>query len=108
MLLFRSMELNNKDLEEIREILKAHQSSSGYLSPEQAADYLQVSKSLIYKLGALNVFPRYKPTQGLVYYKKQDLDEWIEKGRIKDQELITESLIRKVLDKNSHKNINRK
>ena len=102
------MELNNKDLEEIREILKAHQTNSGYLSPEQAASYLNVSKSMIYKLGSLNVFPRYKPTQGLVYYKKQDLDQWIEKSRIQDRDLIMDSMVRKVLDKNSKKSLNHK
>ncbi len=108
MLLFRSMELNNKDFEEIKELLKTHQTHSGFLTPDQAAVYLNVSKSMIYKLGSLNVFPRYKPTQGLVYYKKQDLDLWIENGRIHHRDLVLENIVKKVLDKNSQKSINKK
>lgn len=110
MMLFRTMNLSIKDFSELENLLKTHQTQSGYLTPDQAAAYLNVSKSMIYKLGSLNIFPRYKPTQGLVYYKKEDLIQWIEKGRINDAEtsVPSDEQIRKVLDKNATKSLNHK
>lgn len=42
----------------------------------EAAEFLKVSKSYLYKLTSLQLIPFYKPSGKLIYFKKQDLIEW--------------------------------
>lgn len=48
-----------------------------------AANYLGISKALLYKLTASHRIPFYKP-MGVkkLFFRKSDLDEWVESGRI--------------------------
>lgn len=90
-----------KLLEQIRDILFARDNKSGFFSPSQAAQYLDVSKSMIYKLGSMNILPRYKPTHGLVYFKKEDIDKWIESSKVNGPNLPSNELVIRALNKNS-------
>lgn len=51
--------------------------SKEMLSLEEACFYLNISKSLLYKLTSANVIPHFKPRGKMVYFSKNDLDEWI-------------------------------
>jgi excisionase family DNA binding protein len=46
-----------------------------------AAKYLNVSKGHLYKLTCKCVIPFYKPNGKQIYFKKQELDEWIFRRR---------------------------
>lgn len=56
---------------------------------EEAADYLHVSKSFLYKLTSQNKIAHYKPSGKLVYFEKNELDGWILQNRITPQSEIT-------------------
>lgn len=55
---------------------------SPFLTMKDAALYLKCSESTIQKLSASGRIPKYKPTNGRVYFKKEDLNRFIEQGKI--------------------------
>ena len=48
----------------------------------EAAEFLGVSKSLLYKLTSQMLLPHYKPRGKMVYFDKKELEDWIREGRI--------------------------
>ncbi|NDV80754.1 helix-turn-helix domain-containing protein [Bacteroides sp. 51] len=67
----------------------------GTLNFKEAREYLDLSNSQLYKLTRNGDIPYYKPTGKLIYFNKQELDEWVcrnhseknaECGRIKEKD----------------------
>ncbi|QOJ27950.1 MAG: helix-turn-helix domain-containing protein [Ignavibacteriales bacterium] len=58
----------------------------GYLGAEEAAEFLNISKSHLYKLTFKNRIPYYKPGGKLIYFKREELSEWVKRGRVKTLE----------------------
>jgi len=56
------------------------------LSLEEAANYLDVSESFMYKATHRNLIPHYQPGGKKIYFKIEDLDEWIFRNRVKSNE----------------------
>lgn len=63
-------------------------SNKEMLTTEEAAAYLRVSKSYLYKQTSKKLIPYYKPTGKLCYFKKSDLDAWLMTGRVLTQNEI--------------------
>lgn len=57
-----------------------------YLTTEEAAAYLGLKTSYVHKLMMLRTFPYYKPNGKNCYFRRADLDEWIQRGRISSSE----------------------
>lgn len=53
-----------------------------YLSTEEVCKYLDVSKAYVYMLSHKNVLPKYCPTGKKLWFLKDDLHSFIDKGRI--------------------------
>jgi len=53
-----------------------------YLSSDEAAEYLCVSKSTLYKHTHKNNITHFKPNGKLIIFTKEDLDIWINRVRI--------------------------
>ena len=87
--LFRSMfeEILSR-LDRIEE--KTNEASFQLMSCEEAAKYLNVSQSRIYKLTSQRRIPHYKPNGKKIYFSKGDLDGWIKHGRVLTKEEICE------------------
>lgn len=49
----------------------------GTLNFKEAREYLDLSNSQLYKLTRNGDIPYYKPTGKLIYFNKQELDEWM-------------------------------
>jgi excisionase family DNA binding protein len=49
----------------------------GTLNFKEAREYLDLSNSQLYKLTRNRDIPYYKPTGKLIYFNKQELDEWM-------------------------------
>ena len=49
----------------------------GTLNFKEAREYLNLSNSQLYKLTRNGDIPYYKPTGKLIYFSKQELDEWM-------------------------------
>jgi excisionase family DNA binding protein len=86
-------------LESIEGLLQEHKSKP--LGLEEAATYLNVSKSYLYKLTSTNRIPYYKPSGKLVFFDKRELDQWILHNRVKPQsEIEAESISHVALGRN--------
>ena len=66
---------------------------------KEACAYLGYAPSYLYKLTYRNVIPHYKPTGKMIYFSKNEIDEWIYKSnvklRIENAELKDENNIEK-------------
>lgn len=58
------------------------------LTLKEAAEYMQVSESQMYKLTHNRRIPHSKPTGKLVFFNKSDLDEFCLSNRIKSEQEI--------------------
>jgi excisionase family DNA binding protein len=54
---------------------------NGYLSLEETAIYLGLSKSTLYKLTSQRVIPFFTPTGRKILFSKDDLDNWVSSNR---------------------------
>ena len=82
--------MNNQNistqLEELKSILSQQQEKP--LCFQEAASYLDISKSYLYKLTCFNKIPHYKPNGKKIYFTKADLDKWILRNRVKSTDEI--------------------
>lgn len=77
------MELIQKQLNEIKELLaKQRLQQKEILTLEDVVEYLQLSKSCIYKLTSRKVIPHYIPGGKKIYFKKSEVDEWVFNSRV--------------------------
>lgn len=51
------------------------------LTTDEAAEYLGVTKSYLYKLTSNLKIPHYKPSGKMCYFKREELDEWMQQNR---------------------------
>ena len=51
------------------------------LTFKDACSYLGYAPSYLYKLTYKNIVPHYKPTGKIIFFSKNELDEWIFKSR---------------------------
>ncbi len=70
----------NFRLEQIEKLLKGRKT---VLSLREAAEYLGLSVSYLYKLSASGTVPHSKPNGKKVYFSKNDLDAWMVGNRRK-------------------------
>jgi excisionase family DNA binding protein len=68
----------SEQLSEIQTLLKKKDDKP--LNFVEAARYLSISHSTLYKLTYQRKIPSYKPSGKLLYFFKHELDEWISKG----------------------------
>jgi excisionase family DNA binding protein len=59
-----------------------------YLSLEEAAVFLKLSKSFLYKLTMNRVIPHYKPNGKKIYFDVSDLEKFITKNRIISEDAL--------------------
>jgi len=53
------------------------------LTLNEAAQYLDISKSYIYKLTCSNKIPHFKPQGKRLYFAKSELDSWLMRNPVK-------------------------
>ena len=61
-----------------------------FLSVSEAADYIGLSSSLVYKLTSRHELPVYKPNGKTVFIRRDDLNRWIAQHKVLSQEEIEE------------------
>ena len=55
--------------------------NSNPLTVEDAAAYTHLSKGYLYQLAYYRKIPHFKPTGGRIFFKKEDLDNFIYRNR---------------------------
>lgn len=77
------MEFIQKQLEEIKELLLEQKiQQKEFLTLEEAKNYLQLSKSCMYKMTCKKEIPYYVPGGKKIYFKKTELDEWVLNSKV--------------------------
>ncbi len=52
------------------------------LNSDEAAQYLGVSKSYLYKLTMRRQIPHYKPMGKMCYFNRLELEQWLQNNRV--------------------------
>lgn len=77
-----------KDLQEIKSMIS--EQSTKPLSFDEAAEYLHLSKSCLYKMTSSNKIPYFKPGGKKIFFLQTDLNSYILKNRVKPESEIDE------------------
>lgn len=64
-----------------------------FLTIDEAADFLRISKSLLYKLTRTKEIPTYKPNGKNIYIHRNDLNRWISQNKTLSEEELEEEAI---------------
>ena len=76
-------------------------SAKEVLNLEEAASFLGIAKSTLYKMTHENRIPFYKPAGKLIYFEKSVLLEWIRSNRIMSESELQEEARKKLLELNA-------
>ena len=89
--------MKSKELiEQIQEMLKENEKP---LTFTQALEFLQVSKSTLYKLTHKRLIPFTKPGGKKLYFKKSDLVHWMNRNPVKSENQIDEEAANYLMSK---------
>ncbi len=75
----------------------------GLLTTVEAAHYLGVKPSYLYKMMMRRAIPYYKPGGKLCFFAKEDLDAWLTSIRIKSQSEIESEAARYIANREINK-----
>lgn len=60
------------------------------LTSDEAARYMGISKSYLYKLTMRQQIPHYKPMGKMCYFNRTELEQWLQQNRAATEREITE------------------
>lgn len=60
------------------------------LTSDEAAAYMGVSKSYLYKLTMRKEIPHYKPMGKMCYFKRVELEAWLQSNRVATDSELTQ------------------
>jgi len=63
------------------------------LTVDDLIDYTDFSQKQIYKLTSTRAILHYKPSGRKLFFKKNEIDEWITRGRIDSLDELNEKII---------------
>lgn len=79
----KGLEVAPRSPDSRNQIIKEMEASEkDFLTVKEAAFYLNLAKGYLYKLMMRKAIPYYKPMGKKCYFKRSDLNEWINAGRI--------------------------
>jgi excisionase family DNA binding protein len=81
-----------EQLDRIESLLAANQPRP--LTLPEAAAYLNLGKSRLYKLTSTNVIPHYKPGGKKIFFLKSDLDAYLLRNRVASADEVRERVSR--------------
>ena len=75
----RQIEELQKRLDAVEDILD---NTKEVLSVEEAARFMNIARSSLYKMTSDRSIPFYRPNGKMIYFEKADILEWIRKNRV--------------------------
>jgi excisionase family DNA binding protein len=80
------------ELKEMAELITANiiSTTKEVLTSDEAAKYMGVSKSYLYKLTMRQQIPHSKPLGKMCYFNRQELEKWLQSNRIATADEISE------------------
>lgn len=77
------MELFQQQLDKIEALLKKQNAlTKEVLTLEEAAEYLQLSKSCLYKMTSNKEISHYVPGGKKIYFRRTELDDWVFNSKV--------------------------
>jgi excisionase family DNA binding protein len=70
-------------IDQLKILTKVVLSSKTALSIEEAAAYTGLAVSYLYKLTSTQEVPHYKPRGKMIYFNRDELDQWLLQNRVK-------------------------
>ena len=67
------------------------------LTSEEAAQYMGISKSYLYKLTMRQQIPHYKPMGKMCYFNRTELENWLQRNRVSTSEEINDRAARYIM-----------
>ena len=73
-----------EDLQKVADLVAANTifCTKEVLTSDEAAKYMGVSKSYLYKLTMKQQIPHFKPMGKMCYFNRQELEQWLQSNRI--------------------------
>lgn len=73
-----------EDLKKVADLITANiiGTQKEVLTSDEAARYLGISKSYLYKLTMRQQIPHYKPMGKMCYFNREELERWLQSNRI--------------------------
>ncbi|MDA9588509.1 helix-turn-helix domain-containing protein [Flavobacteriaceae bacterium] len=67
--------------------------NKNFLTVEEMMKYTGFSQKQIYKLTSTRTIPHYKPSGRKLFFKKDEIDKWINRGRIDTFEELSKEIV---------------
>ena len=78
-----------KRLDKIERLLESQNLvRKSILNLNETCQYLELSQSHLYKLTSTGAVPHYKPNGKKIYFKREELDDWLLRNRSTTQEEV--------------------
>lgn len=79
-----------EELKQLAELISGNiiDTTKEVLTSEEAAKYMGISKSYLYKLTMRQEIPHYKPKGKMVYFNRRELEQWLQSNRVSTDEEI--------------------
>lgn len=76
--------MKQQEIQEVADLVTANTifTTKEVLTSDEAARYLGVSKSHLYKMTMGRKIPHYKPTGKMCYFNRVELEEWLQSNRV--------------------------
>lgn len=80
------------DLEQVADLITAKTifCTKEVLTSDEAAKYMGISKSYLYKLTMRQEIPHYKPMGKMVYFNRAELEQWLQQNRCATDSELTQ------------------
>lgn len=82
--------MNTEEIKQVADLITANTifTTKEVLTSDEAARYLGISKSYLYKLTMQQKIPHYKPMGKMCYFNRQELEAWLQANRVSTSEEI--------------------
>ncbi len=69
------------------------------LTSDEAARYMGISKSYLYKLTMRGEIPHFKPMGKMCYFNREELEQWLQRNRVSTNEAIGQKALNYCMEK---------
>lgn len=88
MTIVNQLEELKKELEDLKKRVYKIPDPNDLLTMQESANFLRISISTMQKISASKVIPSYKPGKGKVLFKREDLMNYLQRGKLHSQNQI--------------------
>lgn len=94
--------MSKEQLQEVADLITAKTlfCTKEVLTSDEAARYMGISKSYLYKLTMRGEIPHYKPMGKMCYFNRAELEQWLQQNRCATSQEIADAAMRRSFKRN--------